>query len=182
MEFRQAREALYAHDLAAGCPVTASNVRGAAPAFAANHLTDGRDETYWATDDGVTQAELVIDLGERKRIAAIRLEEHTPLGQRIAGFAVDVRAWGQWLEMAVGTTIGPRRVLQLPPQSAPMPCVCASQMRWPAPRCKDVRSTPGSLRRVLLQHLGDDAFQIFGFRHADQHGVVAGLQALLDDA
>lgn len=114
LELRQAREALFARDLAAGCPATASSVRGDALAFAATNLTDGRDDTYWAADDDITQAELVIHLGERARIGAIRLEEHTPLGQRIAGFAVDVRMWGQWLEMAVGTTIGPRRLLQLP--------------------------------------------------------------------
>ena len=113
-EFRQAREALFARELTAGRPVTASNVRGNAPAFAANNLTDGCDDSYWAADDDVTQATLVLELGERTRIGAIRLEEHTPLGQRIAGFAVDVRVWDQWLEMAVGTTIGPRRLLQLP--------------------------------------------------------------------
>ena len=114
MEFRRAREALLANDVARGKAAEASNVRGSDPQFGASHVTDGSPDSCWATDDAVREASLTVDLGSPVRVSCVRVEEHIALGQRIESFAVDVRIWEQWLEVAAGTTIGPRRILQFP--------------------------------------------------------------------
>jgi alpha-L-fucosidase len=113
-EFRQAIVARYTHEVAAGKPATASEVRGDDPGFAAANVTDGNPDTYWTVNDDTREAVLTIDLGEPTRVNTIRLEEYLPLGQRIEAFAVDVRHWDQWLETAIGTTVGARRILTFP--------------------------------------------------------------------
>lgn len=114
-ELRQTLDALFAHDAAQGKPVSATNTRGGDAGFAPVQVTDGSRETYWAADDGVCAAKLVVNLEERTQIGCVRLEEYTPLGQRIEAFALDARVSGQWLEIATGTTIGPRRLLRFSP-------------------------------------------------------------------
>jgi alpha-L-fucosidase len=111
-EFRAALDAIFRQDVAAGKPATASNTRG--PKFAADCVTDGDPDTCWAAEDDVREASVTVDLGEPARIHAVRLEEFIPLGQRIESFALDVQRGGQWLELAVGTTIGPQRILRFP--------------------------------------------------------------------
>ena len=56
-------EQTFALDLAAGATASASNVRGGDARFAAANVRDANRESYWATDDGVTTPELVLDLG-----------------------------------------------------------------------------------------------------------------------
>ena len=104
----------FEHDLARGRPVHASNVRGGASEYAAARLTDGDRDTYWAADDAVHAVTLVLDFEGPTRFDVVRLEEAIRLGQRIAGFAVDVREDGQWKNVAEGKTIGARRILRLP--------------------------------------------------------------------
>ena len=94
-------EAFTAVDLAQG--------RGAGDQAA---LTDGRRETWWAAKE--TQAEIVIELGQRVDLGGIRIEEAIAFGQRVEAFAVDVRL-GAWIEAARGTTIGAQRILELAP-------------------------------------------------------------------
>ncbi|HEX2951113.1 MAG TPA: alpha-L-fucosidase, partial [Armatimonadota bacterium] len=79
-EFRAALDALFAHDIAAGKPVTASNVRDNAPEFSANQLTDGDYHSYWATDDDVCEAALTVNFGQVQRVGTVRLEEYIELG------------------------------------------------------------------------------------------------------
>ena len=138
-EFRQALDAIFAEDVAAGKAVTASNIRGNDPAFAAGNVTDDNPATYWATDDDVREASLSVQLDAPTRISCLRLEEYLPLGQRIESFAIDAGLWGQWLEMAVGTTIGPRRMLRFP-------AITANQLRI---RITGAQACP-TLRRVAI--------------------------------
>jgi alpha-L-fucosidase len=53
--------ATFAHDLAPGAKISASNVRGQDPQFATEQLVDGRPDTYWATDDATRSAEVVLE-------------------------------------------------------------------------------------------------------------------------
>ncbi|SMP68918.1 alpha-L-fucosidase [Neorhodopirellula lusitana] len=114
-EFHQVIAKTFANDLAKEAVVSGSNTRGNDPRFTAANLTDGDRNTYWATDDGVTQAELEIDLGEAKSVDRLRIQEHVQLGQRIKEFAVDANIGNQWEEIATGTTIGVRRILRFDP-------------------------------------------------------------------
>jgi alpha-L-fucosidase len=102
------------HNLAAGKKADASNVRGKNPAFAASKSLDGKRETYWATDDQVTQASLDIDLGKPTPINRILLEEYIALGQRVKKFSVAVWKENRYQTVAIGTTIGNRRILRFP--------------------------------------------------------------------
>jgi alpha-L-fucosidase len=114
LELRKRLDATFAKDLAKGRPTTASNTRGNDPRFAAAKLTDGDRNTYWAADDMISTAELVVDLGASCELNRVRVQEHIPLGQRIESFALDARVQGAWQEIAQGTTIGPRRILRTP--------------------------------------------------------------------
>jgi alpha-L-fucosidase len=141
-EYRAALDARFARDVAAGKAVTASDTRG--DAFAPGCVTDGNPDSYWAASDDTRAATLTIDLGGATRIDAVRLEEYIPLGQRVSAFAVDVALWEQWIEMAVGTTIGPRRLLTFPP-------VSAMKVRI---RLLDAQACP-TLRRVSVYAAGE---------------------------
>lgn len=102
-------------DLALGRPAEASQVRGGGdPRFAADNLTDGDRATYWATDDAITSAEAVIDLGEPVPFNRIRIQEQIQLGQRIESFCIEAHLNGSWEEIARGTTMGARRILRTP--------------------------------------------------------------------
>jgi alpha-L-fucosidase len=105
--FRQRIEAFAAVDLAAGRSVTASSTASGH----ANHLTDGDRDTWW--EAAQPRAELVLELGRGERIGGIRIEEAIRYGQRVGGFAVDVRRWDRYYEVARGTTIGAQRILSL---------------------------------------------------------------------
>ena len=83
--------ATFATDLARGAKATASNTRGDDPQFAPANAIDGNRDTYWATDDGVTTPELVLDLGKPATFNVVRVREYLPLGQRVDAFALD--AW-----------------------------------------------------------------------------------------
>ncbi|OPZ25396.1 MAG: F5/8 type C domain protein [Lentisphaerae bacterium ADurb.BinA184] len=113
-ELRAALDARFADDKARARPATASNVRGNDPRFAAANLTDGRPDTCWAADDDVHQATIEVGLAAPAWIGCVRLDECIALGQRIEAFAVDVKLWSQWLEVATGTTIGARRLVTFP--------------------------------------------------------------------
>jgi alpha-L-fucosidase len=112
VEFRRLLDATFAKDLAQGAKAAADNVRGKDRRFAAANVLDGKRDTYWATDDAVTAAELVLDLGKPATFNIVRIREHLPLGQRVEEFALDQFKDGQWLEFAKGTSIGNCRLVR----------------------------------------------------------------------
>jgi alpha-L-fucosidase len=69
---------------------------------------DGRKDTYWATDDGVTSASLEVNLGAETELNVIRTEEVIQLGQRVQEYKVEIwnDASGAWNSIVQGTTIG----------------------------------------------------------------------------
>jgi alpha-L-fucosidase len=109
-EMRRILEATFAKDLAQGAQATASNTRGGDAAFAPGNVLDGRKETYWATNDGVTTGELVLELGQPVTFNVVRVREFLPLGQRVEAFALDAWQDGEWREFYRGTSIGNQRL------------------------------------------------------------------------
>jgi alpha-L-fucosidase len=103
-------DATFGVDLAHGARASASNVRGEDARFAAANVLDGRRDTYWATDDGATAPELVLDLGRPVTFNVVSLREHLPLGQRVEDWALDAGDGASWREFARGTAIGNRRL------------------------------------------------------------------------
>lgn len=102
----------FQNDLARGSKVKASNVRGNDRAFGEDHLIDGHRATYWATDDAVTTPDVTLELPREMRFNVVRVREHTPLGQRVGAFAVDVWKDGAWSSFATGTSVGICRILR----------------------------------------------------------------------
>lgn len=100
--------------LPAGGRVVASNVRGNARQFRADNLLDGKPETYWATDDGVTTAEVTIEFPRPVRFEFVRVREEIRLGQRVDSIAVDVRQDGEWRAVGQATSVGACRILRMP--------------------------------------------------------------------
>jgi len=103
----------FATNLAVGAEVSASNVRGNADAFAASLLTDGKSQTYWATDDEVSTAQLELTLAEATLVKFVTLKEYVRLGQRVQQFTIEANVDGTWREIASGTTIGYKRILKI---------------------------------------------------------------------
>jgi alpha-L-fucosidase len=117
-EFRQRLDDLFAHDLARDAGAAIANTRGDDARFAARNAVDGHRDTYWATDDSATNAELVLEFKEPVKFNVVRLREYLPLGQRVEAFAIDQWADGQWVECGAGTSIGNCRLVRVAPATS----------------------------------------------------------------
>ena len=112
MEFRSALDKIFAEDLSDGAIAEATSVRGGSKRFAASNILDDDYDSYWAADDGVNEASIVVSLGGMRTFNRIMLQEYIPFGQRVAEFSVDVRdSSGTWRRAAEATTIGYKRIL-----------------------------------------------------------------------
>jgi alpha-L-fucosidase len=103
-------------DLAKGKEVSASNNRGRR--YSAKKSVDGKKETYWATEDNITEASLTIDFGSPTLFNRFLVQEFIALGQRVQEFTLEAEIEGEWKEIASETTIGYKRILRLDPVEA----------------------------------------------------------------
>ena len=115
--FRDARERAFAHDLAHGKSVAVSNVRSGRK-FAPQNVVDGNNDSYWAPNDGVTDAWIEVDLHGIKSVGTAVTQEAIALGQRVEQFSIEVFTMGQWKTVFEGTTIGHKRIARFPTVSA----------------------------------------------------------------
>ncbi len=121
-EFYEKVQQTFAHNLAYGAAVTATNVRGNDQRFSAQNTIDNNPDTYWATDDGVTTASFTIDFGHPTTFNRFLAEEYIALGQRVRKFTLEAMVNGLWqpLEDSLAeegdglTTIGHRRIICFP--------------------------------------------------------------------
>ncbi|WP_282918413.1 alpha-L-fucosidase [Porphyromonas macacae] len=94
--------------------ISASAVRS--KKFSAEKLTDGDNETFWATPDSVTAATVEVTFEQPVVINNIMLREYLPLGQRISRFSIDFeRPDGSIVKDHITdslTTIGHKRLLR----------------------------------------------------------------------
>jgi alpha-L-fucosidase len=116
-EFHLLLQATFSHDLARHAQAAASNWRGRDPLFAPRHVNDGRPDTYWAAEDGVTTADITLTFKRPVAFNVIRLREFIPLGQRINSFALDASVGGNWVEFAHGSSIGHCRLVRTSTQT-----------------------------------------------------------------
>ncbi len=114
-EWRKLLDEAFSNNLALNAKAKASTTRGNSRNFAATNVTDGNPETYWSTDDEVTEGNIVIDLKKDRIVKYVLLQEYIRLGQRVRDFSVDVWVDNQWVNAGSGTTIGYKRILQIDP-------------------------------------------------------------------
>ena len=113
-EFRSILDETFSNDLAQGSSLRATNQRLNHAKFSPGKLLDGDPETYWAADDGVTEAAIEVRLDGEKLFDRILLQEPIRFGQRISRFSVEAKLNGEWKQVANGTTIGYKRLLRIP--------------------------------------------------------------------
>ena len=114
MEFKSARENAFKFNLAKGAIITASNIRGKDKSFSAEKVLDSNFDTYWATDDNVKTAELIIDLGRETELNTVVLQEHIALGQRVKRFLIQAWNGKEFETVSRQTTIGYKRIARFP--------------------------------------------------------------------
>ncbi|MCL6267100.1 alpha-L-fucosidase [Flagellimonas myxillae] len=109
---RQQLDKDFAVDLAKGVLATASDVRGESSSFGADQANDGNPNTYWATNDSITQASLTLEFEQPTEVNRILLQEYIPLGQRVMKYTIAAEIDGRWKEITEQTTIGYKRILK----------------------------------------------------------------------
>ena len=129
--FSKMIQTVFETDLMKAAKLRVSNVRGGKRRYGAKNVCDGNPDTYWATDDDVTEASLTIDFKHMVRFNRFLAEEYIPLGQRVRRFSLEAYVNGEWQPLkdelaAEGdglTTIGHRRIICFP-------TVCTNRLRF----------------------------------------------------
>jgi alpha-L-fucosidase len=111
---RRIIDSVFADDLALNSQISASSYRGGQENFSAEHLIDKNAQTYWSTNDDIIKSSVVVEFETRQEVNYILLQEYIALGQRIKEFNVEAKVNGQWEQVAKGTTIGYKRILEIP--------------------------------------------------------------------
>jgi len=94
------------------------------------HLRGKQAGRYWMAGSGATKAEITASLVRTVEFNNVVLAEHIEIGQRVAGFTVEVWDGSTWNTAARGTTIGRKRVI-------PFPAVRGSKIRLTLSDCRD---------------------------------------------
>lgn len=101
-------------DLLRDAKVEASNSRGSE--FRVGAVNDVDWDTYWATDDAVTKADVTFTFDQPTVLNRLLLQEYIPLGQRVIAFSADYFADGNWNPIPTAdsmTTIGYKRIIRM---------------------------------------------------------------------
>ena len=114
LDFATAVKEVFAVNLAENAKAEASTSRGNSKKFGAAKAIDNDKNTYWATDDSITNASLTIDFGKPTAFNRFMAQEYIRLGQRVKTFTIEAFVDGNWQEIAKATTIGYKRILRFP--------------------------------------------------------------------
>lgn len=113
VSFHQRVQKELADNLLSSAKVSASDERGGQ--FKVRAVTDGKYDTYWATNDGVTTADLTFTFSQPTKMNRVMIQEYIPLGQRVKSFVVEYKEGDQWLSVKCNeetTTVGYKRLLR----------------------------------------------------------------------
>ena len=102
--------------VAAGGKATASNVYQNMSAYGADKAFDDDPETRWATDYGITQASLEVDLGKPATINRAMIDERRYI--RVKKFQLQFKRGDGWKTFFEGTTLGEKKKLNFAPITA----------------------------------------------------------------
>ena len=129
MEFRAALDSIFAKDLAKEAlalrtpyeryewilpkkPSCPSLLMPEPRKYIVSNLVDDNYDTYWATNDTVTTAWVMLLFGEPQTFNRVLLQEYIPLGQRVEKFHIEIEDENDnWRTIAEETTIGYKRIV-----------------------------------------------------------------------
>lgn len=111
-KFREILDETFKNNLALNAKVTATSKYS--KKYAPSNITDNDNKTFWAADDKTKISEIEITLDGTKEFDRIMIQEPIQIGQRISAFEVQALLNNAWQTIAVGTTIGYKRILQIP--------------------------------------------------------------------
>jgi len=114
MELKAYLDEAFSVNLAAQVRASASSTRHRSGRYAAFRAVDGCSDTYWAADDSVRNAFITLDFGHTVRLNTVLLQEYIALGQRVYAFRIEAGYGEVFREVASGTTVGNRRIVQFP--------------------------------------------------------------------
>ncbi len=107
-------DGIFKNNILKGAIITPSNVRGRNDLkYGTRYLLDKDRYSYWATDDGVKNPILIVNLRKKKTFDVIKLRENIKLGQRIDSVAIDIMSNNKWQQIAAATSIGANRLIRL---------------------------------------------------------------------
>lgn len=115
MAFKDLREASFRNNLALRARVHVSTSRAG---YLPSLLTDGFRFSHWAPDKKFTTCTIELEMDGEKEFNTIMLQEYIEAGQRIEAFTVEVWDGTNYLPVTSGTTVGYKRILQFPGQTA----------------------------------------------------------------
>ena len=114
MKMAKTIEADFAKELLKGQKIKATQFRGYSSQYKPENVNDGNKETYWATDEDVTESSLMIQFEKPTVFNRFLIQEYIQLGQRVEEFTVEAYVDNEWILLAEETTIGYKRILRLP--------------------------------------------------------------------
>jgi alpha-L-fucosidase len=104
-------------NVAKGRPVEVSSVwPGREEELSPSHITDGRMDTLWATEEKARTGWVIMDLQQDREVTGALLSD-APYG-RIRAFDLEAEVGGAWTHLASGTTIGQQLTLDVTPVKA----------------------------------------------------------------
>jgi len=112
--FKHILDSVFKNNLAVEAHFSASNTRLNSGFFSPDNLHDNSLETFWATDDGVTQARVELKFPKPIRPHYVVLQEYIALGQRVKSFTLEAWTGKSWKSVFQSTTIGYKRIAVLP--------------------------------------------------------------------
>jgi len=115
MELRKSLDDTFALDFAKGRPASASS---SAQGHGPEKAFDGDGSSYWAPGDGDKEPSLELSLDPASVFNRVVLQEFVQNGQKVAAFSVEAWNGSEWKPLASGTTIGRKRILEVPDASA----------------------------------------------------------------
>lgn len=115
MAFKDLRESNFRTNLLLRAKVTVSTSR---VGYLAELLVDGFRFSHWAPLKTETSCWIEIEMDQEKEFNTIVLQEYIEAGQRIEEFTVEVWDDTKYVPLTRGTTVGYKRILQFPRQTA----------------------------------------------------------------
>jgi len=112
LDFHNTIEETYKTDLARSAHASANLTRGSG--YEAKWVNDGNQATFWSAPDEDRTGIVTLDFGQPTVFDHVVVREPIWLGQRVKRFVVEALEGESWKEIVRGTTIGYKRIFQIP--------------------------------------------------------------------